>query len=56
MRSGQTTREALMRSCDLLNQARVPVLGLVVNAVNVREAGAYYYGGYPAFNDAYYEN
>lgn len=56
MRSGQTTREALLRSCDLLNQAHVPVLGLVVNAVNVREAGAYYYGGYPALNNAYYEN
>ena len=32
-RSGQTSRDALARSCDLLNQANEPVLGIVVNGV-----------------------
>lgn len=43
LRSGQTTREALLRGCDLLNQNGTPVLGVVVNAVDFSSA-AYYYG------------
>lgn len=54
IRSGQTTREALTRSCDLLNQARVPVLGIVVNGVSRDAAGSYYYGYYPELAKAYY--
>ncbi len=42
MRSGQTTREALARTCTTLNQNAVPVLGIVVNAVNYRSYGPYY--------------
>ncbi|HEU5231784.1 MAG TPA: polysaccharide biosynthesis tyrosine autokinase [Terriglobales bacterium] len=42
MRSGQTTREALARACTSLNQHAVPVLGIVVNAVNFRSSGPYY--------------
>jgi Mrp family chromosome partitioning ATPase len=42
MRSGQTTRAALARACTSLNQHAVPVLGIVVNAVNYRSAGPYY--------------
>lgn len=42
MRSGQTTREALARSCTSLNQHAVPVLGIVVNAVDYRSSGPYY--------------
>ncbi len=53
MRSGQTTREALARACDLLNQAAVPVLGIVVNAVNYR-TGAYY-SYYPQLEKTYYQ-
>ena len=37
VRSGQTRREALARSCDRLNHERVPVLGIVVNgSIRVR--------------------
>ena len=53
MRSGQTTREALARCCDLLNQANVPVLGIAVNAVNYRAAGPYY-AYYPQLEKTYY--
>lgn len=42
MRSGQTTREALARACTSLNHGGVPVLGIVVNAVNYRSSGSYY--------------
>jgi len=42
MRSGQTTREALARACTSLNQHSVPVLGIVINAVNFRSSGPYY--------------
>ena len=52
MRSGQTTRDALARSCDLLNQAHIPVLGIVINAVNMRSGG--YYGYYPELARNYY--
>ena len=55
MRSGQTTREALARSCDLLNQAHLPVLGIVVNGVDVRTSG-YYYGYYPKLTKSYYQD
>lgn len=55
MRSGSTTRDALGRTCDLLNQARIPVLGIVVNAVNLRSAGPYYYSYYPEISRTYYQ-
>jgi len=42
MRSNETTREALARACTLLNLHAVPVLGIVVNAVNFRSSGPYY--------------
>jgi capsular exopolysaccharide synthesis family protein len=42
MRSGQTTREVLARGCTSLSQHAVPVLGIVVNAVNFRSSGPYY--------------
>ena len=54
VRLGQTTRDALLRSCDLLNQERVPVLGIVVNGVDRSSVGSYYYGYYPELNKAYY--
>lgn len=54
VRLGHTTRDALLRSCDLLNQERIPVLGIAVNGVNRASAGSYYYGYYPELNKAYY--
>lgn len=56
IRSGQTSRDALARSCDLLNQANVPVLGFVVNGVGSRSAGSYYYGYHPQLAKGYYGN
>jgi capsular exopolysaccharide synthesis family protein len=54
LRSGQTTREALARSCDLLSQSKVPVLGIVVNAVDFRSTSSYYYRSYPELAKRYY--
>ncbi len=53
MRSGKTTREALARACDLFNQSAVPVLGIVVNAVNSRSSGPYC-SYYPQLEKTYY--
>ncbi|HWY67670.1 MAG TPA: polysaccharide biosynthesis tyrosine autokinase [Terriglobales bacterium] len=56
IRSGQTSHDALARSCDLLNQASTPVLGIVVNGVSSRSAGSYYYGYYPQLAKGYYDD
>jgi capsular exopolysaccharide synthesis family protein len=53
-RSGQTTKPALRRACDLLLQVNARVMGIVLNALNVRSAeGYYYYGG--RYGDRYYD-
>ncbi len=47
IRSGQTTKAALRRTCELLSQVNANVLGLVVNAVDVNSPdyyNSYYYG------------
>ena len=52
-RSGQTTRPALRRACDLLLQVNARVMGIVLNALNLRSAeGYYYYSG--RYSKAYY--
>jgi capsular exopolysaccharide synthesis family protein len=56
MRLGETQRDALARTCDILNQERIPVLGIVVNGVNPRSPGSYYYGYYPELSKTYYHN
>ena len=56
IRAGLTPRDALARSCDVLNQANVPVLGIAVNAVSSRSAGAHYYGYYPQLAKSYYHS
>jgi len=53
-RSGQTTRPALRRACDLLLQVNARVMGIVLNALNVHSAeGHYYYGG--RYGDRYFD-
>lgn len=42
-RSGQTTRAALRRACDLLLQVNARVMGIVLNALNLNATGGYYY-------------
>jgi capsular exopolysaccharide synthesis family protein len=54
VRASCTTREALSRACDVLNQTEVPVLGIVVNDIDVHSAGSYYYGCYPQLAKRYY--
>ena len=43
IRSGQTTKEALRRSRNLLAQVNARVLGIVMNAVDLRSPDGYYY-------------
>jgi succinoglycan biosynthesis transport protein ExoP len=45
-RSGQTTKPALRRACDLLLQVNAKVMGIVLNALNLRSADGYYYYSY----------
>ena len=42
-RSGQTTKPALRRACDLLLQDNARVRGIVMNELNVYSAVGYYY-------------
>jgi succinoglycan biosynthesis transport protein ExoP len=52
-RSGQTTRPALRRACDLLLQVNARVMGIVLNALNLNSVeGYYYYGG--SYSNSYY--
>jgi polysaccharide biosynthesis transport protein len=45
-RAGKTTKIALRHACDLLLQVNARVMGIVLNALNMRTAeGYYYYGG-----------
>ena len=42
-RSGKTTKPALRRACDLLLQVNARVMGIVLNALDLRSGGGYYY-------------
>jgi Mrp family chromosome partitioning ATPase len=44
--AGQTPRPALIRARDQLLRAKAPLLGVVLNAVDVRTDGYGYYGSY----------
>ena len=47
VRSGQTTKDALLRACDLLHIVGAKVAGIVVNAVDLSSRGfGSYYRGY----------
>jgi succinoglycan biosynthesis transport protein ExoP len=43
VRSAQTSKDALRRSRDLLAQVNAKVMGVVVNAIDLRSPDAYYY-------------
>jgi polysaccharide biosynthesis transport protein len=52
-RAGKTTKLALRRACDLLLQVNARVMGIVLNALNMRsDEGYYYYSG--RYSDHYY--
>jgi Mrp family chromosome partitioning ATPase len=42
-RSGKTTKPALRRACDLLLQVNARVMGIVLNALDLRSGDGYYY-------------
>ena len=54
-RSGQTTRPALRRACDLLLQVNARVMGIVLNALNLHSVEGYYYYGTQYSNHYYSE-
>jgi len=43
VRSGQTTKNAIRRTRDILLQVNANILGIAVNAVNMRSPDLYYY-------------
>jgi capsular exopolysaccharide synthesis family protein len=49
-RSGKTTKPALRRACDLLLQVNARVMGIVLNALDLR-SGDGYYGRYKHYYD-----
>jgi succinoglycan biosynthesis transport protein ExoP len=52
-RAGKTTKVALRRACDLLLQVNARVMGIVLNALNMRSGeGYYYYSG--VYSNQYY--
>jgi capsular exopolysaccharide synthesis family protein len=51
-RAGKTTKLALRRACELLLQVNARVMGIVLNALNMRGEGYYYYSG--RYSDHYY--
>jgi len=57
-RSGQTTKAALRRACDVLLQVNARVMGVVLNALNRRSGEGYYYQyGYSGrYANRYYHN
>ena len=54
IRSGQTTKNALRRSRDILMQVNAKVVGVLLNAVDLRSPDYYYYYEYKGKYSAYY--
>jgi polysaccharide biosynthesis transport protein len=55
-RSGQTTKIALRRACDLLLQVNAKVMGIVLNALNLRSGDGYYYSYGGTYDQRYYDD
>jgi len=54
IRSGQTTKQALRRSRDILTQVNAHVAGVLLNAVDLTSPDYYYYYEYQGKYGAYY--
>jgi capsular exopolysaccharide synthesis family protein len=54
IRSGQTTKNALRRARDILMQVNAKVVGVLLNAVDLRSPDYYYYYEYQGKYAAYY--
>ena len=53
-RSAQTTKIALRRACELLLQVNAKVMGVVLNALNLRALDGYSYYKYGSRHPEYY--
>ena len=56
IRSGQTTKQALRRSRDILMQVNAKVVGVLLNAVDLSSPDYYYYYEYQGKYARYYRN
>jgi Mrp family chromosome partitioning ATPase len=54
VRSGETTKDAVRRTRDTLFQVNARILGIVVNAVDLRSPDLYYYYYYSKRGNGYY--
>lgn len=54
-RSGKTTKLALRRACDLLLQVNARVMGIVLNALDLRSGDGYYYAYGGLYTHRYYD-
>jgi polysaccharide biosynthesis transport protein len=54
IRSGQTPREALRRTCEMLTRMNINLAGLVVNDLNARTLDMKYYYGYKYYGYKYH--
>ncbi len=56
IRSGQTTKQALRRSRDILTQVNAKVAGVLLNAVDLSSPDYYYYYEYQGKYSRYYRD
>jgi succinoglycan biosynthesis transport protein ExoP len=56
VRSGQTTKDAVRRTRDTLYQVNARILGIVMNAVDLRSPDLYYYYYYSKRGKSYYND
>jgi Mrp family chromosome partitioning ATPase len=56
IRSGQTTKQALRRSRDILTQVNAKVSGVLLNAVDLTSPDYYYYYEYQGKYSRYYRD
>ena len=56
LRSGQTTKQALRRSRDILMQVNAKVSGVLLNAVDLSSPDYYYYYEYQGKYSRYYRD
>jgi Mrp family chromosome partitioning ATPase len=53
VRSGKTTRKALVHTVDELRKSKSPIIGIVFNEVKIRQGG-YYSADHQRYLNGYY--
>ena len=56
VRSGETTKHAVRRTRDTLYQVNARIIGIVMNAVDLRSPDLYYYYYYSKRGNGYYND